>query len=272
VKMKTLALVAAAGLGLIGAPSVFACSILAWNGGPTGTPVAGRPSDTPTPTARYSGQCGLRSTATAQFVTDNTPTAEQTFRARFYVYTGLASGSAVVYEALNAATPPLRQIAVTYNRDAGNLSFATTGPTPQTIPVVPDRWYSVELNWSRAATNMGVTVQGAAATTPVTATVAGVGATDQIDTARLGWVSGTGVGSINADAYESRRTNSIGRLCRGDANNDNVLGIADRVQITTEAGGGALAAGQPDVNEDGVIAIADRVIITTRIGNSDTCP
>ena len=123
-KMKTLALVAAAGFGLVGAPSVFACSIAAWNGGATGAPVAGRPTDA-SPTSRYSGQCGLRSNATAAFVTDTTPAAEVTFRARFYVYTGLTAGSALVYQALNAASPAVQQIGVTYDATAGNFTFAT---------------------------------------------------------------------------------------------------------------------------------------------------
>ncbi len=271
-KLKTLALVAAASFGLAGTNAVFACSTAAWNGNETGNPQEGRPTDA-SPVSRYAGQCGLKSAATAQFVTDNTPTAETTFRARFYVYTGLTSGSAVVYEALDAANA--RQIAVTYNRDAGNLSFVTSGPTPQTVTVVPDRWYSVELDWSRTRGNMIVAVRGAGATTDSPATVAGVGAADAIDTVRMGWVSGAGVAAargITTDAYESRRATPIGRLCRGDANNDSNRNSGDQIQIRNEALGGALAAGQPDANEDGSINSGDQIVVRNiALGGQGAC-
>lgn len=273
-KIKNLALATAALMGLVGAPATFACSIAAWNGGPTGTPVAGRPTDA-APVARYSGQCGLRAATSGSFVTDNTPTAEAAFRARFYVYTGLTSGQAVVYRARNAAN--VDQITVTYNQGSpGTFSFAIPGATAQTVPALTDRWYAIELNWAAAGT-LTATVRGAAGTADAVANVTGGTAGGAIDTAQLGWVAGTGTVTgasrgIIADAYESRRSTAIGRLCRGDASGDGILGIADRVIITTEAAGGALAAGQPDVNEDGVVAIADRVLITTRIGNGDTCP
>ncbi len=268
-KFKTLALVAAASFGLAGTSAVFACSTAAWNGGETGNPQEGRPADG---VARYAGQCGLRAAATAQFVTDNTPTAETTFRARFYVYTGLTSGSALVYEALNTTT---RQIGVTYNRDAGNLSFATTGPTPQTITVAPNAWYSVELDWSRTRGNMLVAVRGAGATTDSTATVAGVGGTDQIDTARLGWVSGAGVAAARGlvtDGYESRRATAIGRLCRGDANLDNTRNSGDGIAIRNEFLNGTLAAGQPDANEDGSVNSGDGIIVRNLfLGGQGAC-
>jgi hypothetical protein len=276
VKIKNLALVAAAAFGLVGAPATFACSIAAWNGGPTTPPpVAGRPSDA-SPVARYSGQCGLRAAATGQFVTDNTPGAEQTFRARFYVYTGLSAGAAVVYEALNAATPPASMIRVSYDRAGNQFTFNTSGGAGSITGIVQDRWYSVELNWNRATSNMAVSVAGAGSETAQTATVTGVAAGDQIDTARLGWVSGGGTAaarSITVDAYESRRNTAIGRLCRGDANNDRTLNVGDRGTVTTEVlSGTTLGAGQPDCNEDGVVNVGDRGCITTRVLAGDSCP
>ncbi len=273
-KMKTLALVAAAGLGLVGAPSVFACSIAAWNGGPTGTPVAGRPTDA-APTARYSGQCGLRSGAAANYVTDNTPAAETTFRARFYVFTGLTAGSALVYQALNADATPLQQIGVTYNATAGAFEFATNTGAASILSITANRWYSVELNWSRAAGNMVATVRGAAATTDSTATVTGVGAAAQIDTARLGWVSGGGTAAarpVTVDGYESRRATAIGRLCRGDANNDNNRNSGDGIVVRNEFLNGTLAAGQPDANEDGNVNSGDGIIIRNLfLGGQGAC-
>lgn len=273
-KIKNLALATAALLGLVGAPATFACSIAAWNGTPGGTPVAGRPTDA-TPVPRYSGQCGLRAATSGSFVADNTPNAEQAFRARFYVYTGLTSGQAVVYRARNAAN--VDQITVTYNQGSpGNFSFAIPGATAQTVPALTDRWYAIELNWATAGT-LTATVRGAAGTADAVANVTGGTSGGAIDTAQLGWVAGTGTVTgasvgIVADAYESRRSTAIGRLCRGDANGDGTIGIADRVGVVNEILGNSLAAGQPDATEDGAVGVADRVGVVNRILAGDTCP
>lgn len=272
-KIKNLALATAALLGLVGAPATFACSIAAWNGGPMGSPLAGRPTDA-TPVARYSGQCGLRAAASGSFVTDNTPTAEATFRARFYIYTGLTTGSAVVYRALNAASA--EQISVTYNQGAGNLSFAIPGAAAQTVPAVANAWYSIELNWAAAGT-LFATVRGNAATTDATANITGGTAGGAIDTAQLGWVSGAGTVTgtsrgIIADAYESRRSTAIGRLCRGDANANNAITVGDAVQILNESfPGGALTSGQPDCNENGAVTVGDAVCALNRSFIANVC-
>ena len=273
-KIKNLALATAALLGLVGAPATFACSIAAWNGTAGGTPVAGRPTDA-TPVSRYSGQCGLRAAASGTFVADNTPTAEAAFRARFYVYTGLTGGSAVVYRALNASS--VEQIGVTYNHGTpGTFSFAIPGATAQTIPANTNAWYAIELNWAAAgtltATVRGASGQGAA---PAESVVNVTGGTSggAIDTAQLGWVAGTGVASargIVADAYESRRSTAIGRLCRADANGSNSVTAGDRTAITLELGG-TLAAGQPDCNEDGNVSAGDRTCVTNLLAAGATC-
>ncbi len=271
-KLKTLALVAATGLGLVGAPSVFACSITAWNGGATGTPVAGRPTDA-SPTARYSQQCGLRAGAANNFVTDTTPNAEQTYRVRFYVYTGLTSGPAQVFRATNAANAQM--IGVTYDATASNFTFNTSGGSGTVASIVANRWYSVELNWQRSTSNMAVTVRGAGATTDSTATVTGVGASDVIDNAQLGWITGAGVAAarpITVDAFESRRSTAIGRLCRGDANNDNTRNSGDGITIRNEFLSGTLAAGQPDANEDGSVNSGDGIIVRNLfLGGQGAC-
>lgn len=260
-KIKNLALATAALLGLVGAPATFACSIAAWNGAPGGTPVAGRPTDA-TPVARYSGQCGLRAAASGSFVTDTTPTAEAAFRARFYVYTGLTSGQAVVYRARNAAN--VDQITVTYNQGTpGNFSFAIPGAAAQTVPANTNAWYSIELNWAAAGT-LSATVRGAGGTTDATASITGGTAGGAIDTAQLGWIAGTGVAgtrAIIADAYESRRSTAIGRLCRGDANNDGTRNSGDQLAVRNEFFGTALSAGQPDANEDGNVNSADQLVV-----------
>lgn len=266
-KIKNLALATAALLGLVGAPATFACSIAAWNGTAGGTPVAGRPTDA-TPVSRYSGQCGLRAAASGTFVADNTPQTEGAFRARFYVYTGLTAGSAVVYRALNATN--VEQISVTYNHGTpGTFSFAIPGATAQTVPANANAWYSIELNWATAGT-MSATVRGAGGTTDATANVTGGTGGGTIDTAQLGWISGTGTAgprAIIADAYESRRSTAIGRLCRGDANNDGLRNSGDQITVRNEVFGTSLAAGQPDANEDGNINSGDQITVRNLVFN-----
>ena len=264
-KAKNLALAAAAVFGLVGANAAFACSTTAWNGGETGNPTEGRPNET-NAVARYSGQCGLKAVASGSFVTDNSPAAETTFRARFYVYTGLASGQAVVYRARDAANAD--RITVTYDRGAGNFSFAIPGATAQTIAAAPNAWYSIELNWAQAGT-MAVTVRGAGATTDSTANLTGGTGGGTIDSAQLGWVTGTGTAGntgtaregIVTDAYESRRSTAIGRLCRGDANNDGLRNSGDQITVRNEVFGTALGAGQPDANEDGFVNSGDQIAV-----------
>lgn len=80
------------------------------------------------------------------------------------------------------------------------------------------------------------------------------------------------------DEFDSRRTQSPGRLCRGDAGGgaggapDNVIGVADRVLITNEIlATGTQPLGQPDVNDDGIIAPADRVGVTNLILAAASC-
>jgi hypothetical protein len=286
--VKNLALVAVAGVGLIGAPAVFAqaCSVAAWTGpAPVAGAVAGRPTDA-TPTSRYAGTCAFRSPAVGGFVTDPTPAAEQAFRARFYVYTGLTGGQAVVYRALNASAAQM--IGVTYDAAGSQFTFNTSGGSANVGSVVANRWYAIELSWTKAAivgppaqaaNTMVVQVQGAGSATPLTAAgglvVTGVAAGDQIDDAQLGWVAngGTaGVGSITTDAYESRRQTAIGRLCRGDANVDGILNVQDRIIITNEVIAVGLANGHPDATEDGIVNVQDRIVLTNRVLAADVCP
>src|SRR5689334_22522726 len=107
VTRKSQSILALACLGLLGmASSANACSLLQWNGGTSATaPTAGKPTDA-VAVPRYSGICGSLSTATGQFVIDNTPATEAAYRVRFYVFTGIASGTATVFQALNNSNAP----------------------------------------------------------------------------------------------------------------------------------------------------------------------
>jgi hypothetical protein len=84
-------------------------------------------------------------------------------------------------------------------------------------------------------------------------------------TPQVGWVAGTGVGSILFDEFKQSPTSSTPRLCRGDANNDGFLNVGDRASVASEVLGGFVAPGQPDCNEDSFVNVGDRACITNLI-------
>ncbi len=290
--MKTLALVAAGSLALLGGSNAFAqCNFNAWlpangntggaaisNGAnttlPTETLAVGSPSATPAnDVRRYSGRCGLRATGPTNYVQDGSPSETATFRARFYVRaTGVTGGNATVYQALNNNSPASQVIGVAFNPTNNRfvVSTGTGGGTAEFGPVTAGSWYSIELNWATTPSNsLTTTIRGAGAVdvpvaagaNPITSfgTISG-GA--NIETVRLGFVAGPATaGVVSVDAYESRRQNAIGRLCRGDANGDGGISGPDIVQTRTESLGGTLATGQPDCNEDGGISGPDIICI-----------
>lgn len=238
-----------------------ACSLRAWSGPHVGAPVVGSPTD-PQAVPRYTGRCAVSFPVSGTAIRDDSPAGEATLRVRFYVYTGLSTGSAVIYRAVDSNATP--RIQVVFNRASSSFDFATTSGSGSISAVVQDRWYSIELNWSRVAATMGVVVRGGAATTDQIATVSGVGAADQIETELVGWVSGAGTVSqrpITVDGYEARASEPIGRLCRGDANNDGVRNSADQIVVRNEFLYGTLGVGQPDANEDGAINSGDQIVV-----------
>jgi len=275
--------VALAGLALFAGSQAFACSTSLWGAGLTGgaggaqstvgAVVAGQPNGGGGGTAiRYSGSCGLRSIASGQYVQDGTPVTEATYIARFYAHVNMTSGTPVVFRvaegAPDAANVPL--ISIQYNRT--NQQFEAVNRTSVVTPLgaassaLNANFYHVHLSWTRATGLLDVTIQGAGASTPqVTATgLTGFSSTSGAtgpDFVQLGWVAGTAAGQVNADAFESRRSTAIPRLCRGDGNNSNTISVADRTAVTSELLG-TLAAGQPDANESGNVSVGDRTVIT----------
>lgn len=264
--LKSLALVAA----LFGTGGLMAqtCNTNAWGvdlgagQGVSGAVVAGSPVAN---VSRYSGRCGLLSDLPAEFVRDGSPLNEPTYIARFYVRPAITGGTAVIFQALEdgQATP---SIAVSYT--GTQLSFAARGATSSAANVTAGFWYSVEVNWTAGGT-MTYTVQGAQAggvePAPSTGTLTGVAAGAQVDQANLGWISGGTGGTLTTDAFESRRTQPVGRLCRGDANNSGGVSASDRASVTAELGG-ILGLGQPDCNESGSVSASDRACITSILG------
>ncbi len=285
--------IALAGLALFTGSQAFACSTSLWGAGLTGGAggaqaavggvVAGQPNGLGGGTAtRYSGLCGLRAVSVGQNVADGSAVAEATYIAAFYAHVNMTSGTPVLFRVAEGTSPEIAGsvplIRIQYNRTTQTFEAVNRTGVVSAIGTagnaVNNKFYRVHLSWARATGNLDVTLQGGGATTPITAALTGFSSTGGAtgpDFSQLGWVEGTAVGQINVDAFESRRSTTIPRLCRGDANGDTNLNVGDRGTVTTETLGGALGAGQPDCNEDGLTNVGDRGCITTRVLAGNTC-
>lgn len=267
IRSKVLQLTVATAL-LAGAQSAMACSTSAWSSAQGGV-TAGEPAlATPTATSfrRWSGRCGLKAASVGQFVVDNSPNSETTFKARGYFYSGGLTGQARIFEGRNTAGTPV--ITVTYDATAGQLVFGAQG-TASTVnaPAAANRWHGFEVRWAAAggltALVGGTSITGTAITPPTTVTLAGSSG-GEISSAAFGWISGGALtgNQPNFDEYDSRRTSDIGFLCPGNAQNTNtVINLADRTVIQNNILNSALASGQADADGSGAVALADRTII-----------
>jgi hypothetical protein len=272
--MKTNKLLLSVALGaasLMAATTASACALTAWSA-TAGTPVANQPNQSPS-VGRYSGLCAMQADAIGDFVTDNTPANEASYNVRFYVFTGTHTGGAAdIFQARNTGGTNIIRV----QNSGTQLTFGMNGTaTTRTASVVANRWYSVELAWEASATgSLNITLfdesnGNQVAVTPIT----GVNnSSDRIDDARLGKIAGAGTGFMNFDAFDSRRTTSPGRLCRGDSNNSSTVTGADATQAILEFVNGTLAQGQPDVNGNGNVTGGDATgIINVFIANGGAC-
>lgn len=262
IRSKVLQLAAVAAL-IVGVQSAQACSTAAWTGA-AATATAGEPS---AGHSRYSGRCSLRATAANQTVVDNSPSAESTFKARFYFFTGdLGGGEADIYNAENAGGTDIIRVTYDGSLPTPQLKFYVNGTaTTQTVNVAANRYYGIEVRWAASGT-FSALVKGNAAAAATTVNISGFSG-GAIDTVRLGWISGgtlAGGNAPNFDEYDSRRTSDIGFLLRGDASNDGQLLINDAILIRNEIGG-VLAVGQPDCTEDGFTLINDAICVRNQL-------
>jgi hypothetical protein len=271
----------------------LACTTGAWDG-TTGTPVADDP-DTSTGTnnnpdggavKRYSGNCGLAPVAAAaNYVTDNN-VGDTIYRARWYAFTGIATGSPRMFEAFSADNGGGSSIfSATYNRAGNSFDFTAAGTTIPSITVAPNRWYSVEI-FHNAGNQLTVSVQGnnsAVLDAPALTATSAAAVAGTIQSVRLGNTNGdsftlagastpTNSNGFSVDEFDSTRSAStaIGRLCRGDANNsgndavgDNDINVQDASLIVAERLGQQVAPGQPDANEDGIVNVQDASLVVS---------
>lgn len=256
-KALTQSVLAAALLMALPFAAAEACTKNAWNGntaaatgalasGPAAPVVAQR-------IARYSEACALQTSA-GQFVIDNTPNAEGTYRAQFYVYT---SGTGKVFSATSANGGAGTEIVgVSFNGSAFTFSGATGVAN---VPAIGSRWYRVQVSHNTGGAFSAI-VQGNGAAAPTTVT--GTSATGTVESAVLGLLAG-GAGATISDSFESTRsaTTVIPALCRGNANiagaSANTRDINDVTAIIAEINRTAFSAGQPDFTEDGQVNIND---------------
>lgn len=304
-KLRTLVVAMSAVAGMSLAPAAFSqtCSTSAWGQGSNpsvsatvGSPVPGGPLATPNPVPRYSGRCGLRApTGAGNYVQDSSPAAEPTFRARFYALLPSLGSSATIFRAGNqTADSSLTtftdgRIRVEWN---GSNSITARGPggtpTLTCTGLTPGRWYSIELAYNSTGSVLGsgpdsvpanslrLNVQNQTVTPFINCTQTNSGiatsANNTVDYVQLGTLTGGGSGSaIVVDAYESRRTTAIGRLCRGDANSSGTITAGDAQAIINEFVNGVLTNGQADCNENGTITAGDAQCVLNRFTNGENC-
>jgi len=264
-KALTQSVLAAAMLVALPFAAAEACTKNAWNGN-TGSAAGAVAAGPQTGQRSYEGLCSLRTTA-GQFVTDNTPAAEGTYSARFYVYTG---GSGKVFSATTANdNGGTEVVGVSYNGSAFTFSGATA---VSPIAAAPNAWYSVSFtNVSGGAFSVSVQGNGVAAAT----TGSGTAAAGTVESASLGFI-GAGSGTFDTDAFESRRTSAlIPRLCRGDTNGDSARNITDAIRVRNQfvSGGASPAGGQADYSEDGNVNITDAIQIrNVFVSGQSACP
>lgn len=283
--------IALAGLALFTGSQAFACSTSLWGAGLTGgaggaqaaigAVAAGQPNGGGGGTSkRYSGLCGLTADAVGEYVQDGSPQAEATLIARFYVHSNLTSGTPVIFRAAEGAPDAANATVYSIRYNRANQQFEAVNATGTVTPIgaassaLNNKFYHVHTTWTRATGNLDVAIKGNGTNTISTFNLTGFpssGGAAGPDFVQLGAVSGTAVGTVSVDAYESRRSTAIPPLCRGDANGNGLLNVGDRGTVGLEVLGTALATGQPDANEDGTINVGDRGAIGTRVLNGDTC-
>jgi len=217
---------------------------------------------------RYGGPCGLRVPGGgAAYVTDETPSAEGSYIARFYAYLDDAgTDPVVIYEATDGTDFVAR---VWYNADSTGaaspgditLQVADNGSPNNfsTFTGVGSGWHSIEFAWeAAAAADIQFSVNGAADQT-LSLDTSGF----QIADASLGNVNGAATGPMDFDDFDSRRISRPGRLLVGDANDDGSINVLDGLAVFQESAGTSFAAGQPDCTEDGSVNVLDGLCIFT---------
>lgn len=249
--------------------SAMACTVSNWLG--TGTATDVNNAKGPPATARYSGICAL-TVGTGTYVVDNSPGAEGTYRARFYVLTRSVSDPVTIFKATASDNGGGANV-VDVSFNGSQFSFNQNGSAAGSVTGIQvGKWYSVEVFY-KANTSFTVKVWGAGTGAQV-GSYSGAAGAGTIGSAVLGISNGIAATAFNFDAFESTRSEAteIGRLCRGDGAVNGTRDISDVVALFSELNGVTYASGQPDMNEDGSVNINDAMALFTVINSvAPTC-
>ena len=261
--MKALSrnLLAGALLAALPMGGALACTTSAWTNTATTTAVAGSPGAV----ARYAGECGLQPAGATPWVLDNSPTNETDYRARFYVFTGTATGSPVIFQATDTDGGTGAVVAqVTYDAANGQFDFSSGAASGSANGIQANKWYSVEIYFD-SGNALSATVGGGNTNALTNVSITGTAAAGTVNSAKLGAVSGgSATTTMRFDEFESTRstTTGIGRLCRGDADASGQVQIPDVVLALVEfLPPKPLNSGQPDCDENGVVDLSDATCI-----------
>lgn len=229
----------------ISASTAMACTTSLWNGGETGTPEAGSPTDV----SRVSGSCGMKLTAPGS-VKDTSPMEEAAAYIRFYVFAELSAGAPVIFEAFAADDASL----LTVSFDGSNFVF-DAGAGASTPVAGKAGWNLVEIFWTDA-TAMEYWVNTDATQEAALGSISA--AAGKMDYVILG-TSDTYTGTLTFDDYEAHRSTPVGGLLMGDSNGNLSVNVFDLISIQNEILGNALAPGQPDCNLNGSVNVFDLI-------------
>lgn len=238
------------------AQSALACTVDNWDANSNTIEPGSVVADGPAPVARYSGVCAMQAAdATEAWVRDDSPGGINRIRARFYVLAD-NSGEAVVYRGLTSTDAAL--FGVRLNPANGDVTLTSAGVNAVCSGCAnAGAWNSIEIDWNAGGGSLDLWVNSDARSDSADASAA-FSTSNTVSSVRLGNLN-SAAGTMNFDAYESRRTTAIGRLCVGDGNGDVSIGFPDVTEIFNEvsSAGVELSAGQPDVDEDGSVGFPD---------------
>ena len=242
----------AAGAVLAGAMLVsqaaMACTLDNWSAN-NGAVVAGDPSADSI--ARYAGFCGMQVTGTG-YVQDNNPGGISRIVARFYVL-NTNTGTAEIYAGYGDTSGGSERFNVTLD-NAGTVTLTDTATGQSVQQTGSTDWLSVEVDWAEGAGDgvVSLSVNGQTASENAALNNSGT----PLQSVRLGSLDAA-VGTLNFDAYESRRSTAVGRLIVGDADNNSTVGGGDLSAVIAEFLDGTLAPGTPDCDENGSVGGGD---------------
>ena len=268
VATRTAAAVFLAGL-MMAAQSAMACTLQSWSAAvgldetdaSLGTIAPGAPNPGGTDevlSPRYSGRCAMAASGQG-YVEDVSPGGIDRIRARFYVLANHTS-DAVLYQGLNGGgSEVFRVLFLADGRvrlRSGGVNADADGPDAGNL----NEWNSIEIDWDAGADEMSILVNGDG---PAPVSFPGA---ETVSKVRLGNLN-SATGTMNFDAYESRRTTPIGELVACDAQGDGSINVLDALAVINEINDAGLATGQPDCSLDGAVNVLDALDIINIINS-----